>query len=140
MAGICGCTTASEAHGICINEVVSSNTLSFVHARLGSPDWVELHNVSENTIDISGWGLSDNVKKPHKWVFPEGTSIEPDGYMIVALRSGGGNADDILCANFGLSKAGETLFLTDNYYKVIEQLEIPPLETDIAYARRPDGT
>lgn len=139
-AGICGCTAVSGSRRVCINEVVSSNTLSFVHERLGSPDWIELRNVSRETVDISGWGLSDNLKKPHKWVFPEGTRIEPNGYMIVALRSGGGNVDDVLCANFGLSKAGETLFLTDNYYKVVEQLEIPALDTDIAYARRPDGT
>ncbi len=46
-------------------------------------DWVELHNTSEDPVDISDWSLSDNPSRSSKWQFPEGTIIPGTGYLLV---------------------------------------------------------
>lgn len=124
-----------------INEVVSSNKQSFVDEVIGTPDWIELFNSSDQEIDLSGWGLSDNMKNFHKFVFPEGTVIAPGAYiMVYAADDPGEVAEGRFCAGFGLSKSGDYLFLTDKYYNLIQQMEIPYLITDVSYARKADAT
>ena len=43
--------------GIVINEVMSSNKYALETADGSSPDWVELKNVSDQPIDLTGYGL-----------------------------------------------------------------------------------
>ena len=47
--------------------------------------WVELYNRSDQSVSLAGYSLSDNEKKPTKWVFPEGTSIAGKGYLILYM-------------------------------------------------------
>ncbi len=131
--------SASGENPLVISEVVSSNSLSLTHPELGSPDWIELYNASASTIDLSGYGLSDNVKDPHKWTFPEGTSIAPGGYLLVYACEYTGADDSLLCTGFGLSKNGESLLLTDVYYDILQQVDIPALLSDVSYARDDAG-
>lgn len=42
-------------------------------------EWIELYNRSEQTVDLSGWQLTDGVQ----FEFPSGTSIAPNGYLVV---------------------------------------------------------
>lgn len=51
-----------------------------------SKDWVELYNASEEEIDISEWTLKDD-KDDHAFVFPEGTNIYPQSYLVVCNDS-----------------------------------------------------
>jgi len=127
---------SANVESIVINEVVSSNSLSLTHETLGSPDWIELYNPTGSPVDLTGYGLSDNMKEPHKWVFPE-VSIPAGGYLLVYASKYEGNVD--LCTGFGLSKAGETLFLSDAYYTLLQQLAVPELSADMSYARTADG-
>ena len=43
-------------------------------------EFVELHNSGAAEVDISGWALRDGVA----YTFPEGTTIDPGGYLVVA--------------------------------------------------------
>lgn len=124
---------------IVINEVVSSNTLSLVHERLGTPDWVELYNASNVPLSLADCGLSDNPRDPHKWVFPEVT-IPAGGYLVVYCESGASSFNEPLSTGFGLSKWGETLLLSGKYYNLLMQLVLPELKSDVSYARRDDGS
>ena len=66
---ICGCesiVSSSSSGQLCINEVVTSNSYSLVDQKLGSPDWIELYNPTSKPIDLEGYGLTDNIKNPHK--------------------------------------------------------------------------
>ena len=127
-------TLNADSHAeIYISEVVTSNSLSLSDPTLGSPDWIEFYNASGQDIDLKGYGLSDNVKEPHKWEFPSVT-IKAGEYLVVYAAKNAVESS-ALCANLGLSKAGESLFLTDPYYNLIQQLDIPELITDVSYAR-----
>lgn len=124
----------AAASPICINEVMSSNTHTLVDDALGTPDWIELYNASDKAVDLSGYGLSDNLKEPHKWTFPAVT-IQPRAYMLVYACK----QDADMCTGFALSKGGESIYLTDNYYNMLQMLDVPALEADISYARDKDG-
>ena len=135
---ICGCegiTSPASSGQLCINEVVTSNSYSLVDQKLGSPDWIELYNPTSKPIDLEGYGLTDNIKNPHKYTFPSVT-IPAGGYLIVYASKYEG---DSMCTGFGLSKSGDMLYLVDPYYNVMQQLEIPELVTDVSYARAADG-
>lgn len=125
----------ADASNIYINEVMSSNSHTLVSEELSSPDWIELYNASDKTLDLLDYGLSDNIKEPHKWTLPD-VKLAPGEYLVVYACK----RDNELCTNFGLSKSGEILYLSDPYFNMLQTLTIPALETDISYARRADGS
>ena len=120
-----GCTalTALSEHsgGVIINEVVTSNSHSLVDELVGSPDWIELYNSSPYTISLFGFGLSDNIREPRKWVFPD-ISLASGEYIIIYATSYKGDLPEgKYCAGFGLSKAGESLYLTDRSLNIVDE-------------------
>ncbi len=72
-------------------------------------DFVELHNSSGRTIDLSGLWLSDGRFNPRGWQFPAGSSIGPGEYLIVWLDGDGGRCpcpsstppDSVYCLRVG---------------------------------------
>ena len=56
--------------GIRINEIMSSNSATIADEDGDYSDWIELYNSGKDTVDLQGWGLSDNHDKPFKWIFP----------------------------------------------------------------------
>ena len=49
-----------------INEVVSSNSSIFFDEDGDTPDWIEIYNTSNNSINLKGYGLSDNLSEKFK--------------------------------------------------------------------------
>lgn len=134
-------SNAVNAKKLAITEIVTSNKDSLVDPDVGSPDWFEIHNPTETDVDISGFGISDNMRNFHKYVFPKGTRVPAGGYLIVyAGENNGLNSTNVPCTGFGLSKGGEHLFFTDAYYELLQQVQVPALQTDISYAMRQDGS
>lgn len=82
-------------------------------------DWVELHNLSSERVDLSGYILSDNPGND-KYVFPENTVIAPDGYLIIFCTE---QIQDPRVAPFGLSQLfEETLVLKNTQGQIVELL------------------
>ncbi len=77
---------AAMNSSLVINELCFSNTARV--DGLNSFDWLELRNTSAQTIDLTGYGLSDNPAKPRKWQFPSGASIKAGGYLVVMMAEG----------------------------------------------------
>lgn len=130
---------SSEGH-VVINEVMSSNDKAYLHPVYGSVDWVELYNPTEREVDLSGYGLTNDLKKQYKYKFPEGTVL-PAGWYLVLYCTGGTSASDAdpLCTGFSLSQEGETVYLIDRSYLEIDEATVPLLETDSSYARDEEG-
>jgi hypothetical protein len=55
---------------------MSSNLVTIPDCDGDYSDWVEIANTGSQTIDISGYGLSDSEASPKKWKFPEGTKLD----------------------------------------------------------------
>jgi hypothetical protein len=52
-----------------------------------SSDWIELYNQSDLTVDLGGWGLTDNPSNSLKWKFPAGTFLEGRSRLVVFASS-----------------------------------------------------
>ncbi len=143
-----GCNTGSDgaSKGIVISEVVSSNGESYRDETYGSPDWIELHNESDHSIDLSLWSITDNIKNPEKaFTLPE--MILPAGGYLLLLATKQEKTDTFtwdgksaICLGFSLKAAGEDLVLINANMQTVYELAIPALNRDISYARREDGT
>jgi hypothetical protein len=46
-------------------------------------DWIELHNLSAQDVDISGWKLRDD-QDHHTFTFPVNSVVQANGYLVVA--------------------------------------------------------
>lgn len=71
------------AAGVLINEFVASNGTVLADENGDFEDWIELHNPGSESVDLGGWGLSDNPAAPFQWSFAPGTFIEPGGHLLV---------------------------------------------------------
>lgn len=122
-----------------INEVQSSNALTIKDEQGLYPDWIELINIGSSPIDLTGYGVSDNVSKPMRWVFPSGTLGA--GERIIVFADGTSNTSgEYFHTNFSISSGGETISLYDPNGGLLDQVTVPELATDSSYARSPDGT
>ncbi len=122
---------------VLINEIVASNSTSAYDLNGESDDWVELFNTTSTAIDLSGMYLSDDPTNFMKWVFPAGTSIPANGYLIVWCDNDIAQAG--VHTNFKLSSLGENLIFSNGAI-IHDQVGFSIQTTDIAYARCPDGS
>jgi hypothetical protein len=68
--------------GIVISEIMASNNETVVDEDGDYPDWIELYNSGSESVNLEGWGLSDDALVPFQWVFPRVT-ILPGEQLIV---------------------------------------------------------
>ena len=128
---------------VVINELMADNDNIHADPQGDYDDWLELHNLTDSPVMLTGMYLSDKEDNPTKWQFPENTEIPANGYLIVWLDEDGEDAAEGLHANFKLSKGGEIVMLVDtdaNGNQVLESITFGEQETDIAFGRLPDGT
>ncbi|MEZ4628922.1 MAG: lamin tail domain-containing protein, partial [Eubacteriales bacterium] len=69
-----------------------------------------------------------------------GTVLGAGEYLVLYAMNAGDETPNPFITNFGLSKSGDYLFITDAYFGLVAQMEIPSLYTDVSYARAVDGT
>ena len=127
---------------VVINELMAANTKSIVDPQGDYEDWLELYNVTDKTVVLTGMYLTDKMDNPKKWRFPDNTVIPPKGYLIVWLDEDG-KATEGLHANFKLSRNGETVMLLDTDERgnqVLDTITFENLERDTAIGRYPNAT
>ena len=126
-----------ETVNLIINEIKYSVTEDF-----DSGDWIELYNNGTQTIDLSGYVLSDDdISK--SFVFLDGMMMYPNSYLVLCENKDKFNkvypkvTNSIGDFQFGLSSSGDVVFLYDREYRIIDQVlydakqpwPIEPLET-----------
>lgn len=126
--------------GVYINEFMASNATTLPGADGSYPDWIELYNTTASAVDLSGFGLSDDENQPVKWQFPEGTSIEANGYLLVYCSGKDGLIEGELHAPFGLRSYAESVVLANGKGQVLDSYAYTAQEADQSMARQPDGT
>ena len=103
------CRTDSRENSLLINEVMVSNER---HPDLNGAcyDWVELKNISDEILDLSGYRLKTDRNDPRGWLFPQ-TSLNPGEMICIACDEDAPSSD--LNTGFSLNAVEETLFLYD---------------------------
>ena len=127
--------------GPVISEFVASNETSLVDEDGDSPDWIEIYNPAQETINLDGWYLTDDINNLKKWEFPS-VQIAPGGYMVVfASGKDRRSSDSHLHTDFALQAGGESVGLveTDGVTIAHAYWDYPRQFTDISYGLSSDG-
>ena len=125
-----------------LSEFVADNQYSLQDGYGNASDWIELRNMGNSPVNLTGWGLSDDLANPMKWVFPT-TNLAAHSTLVV-FASGENTPFDPagnLHASFKLNKDGGTLVLTapdgTNIVDIVPAY--PALDIDLAYGRDLEG-
>ena len=96
-----------------ISEIQPANWTTLADSDGEFPDWIEIHNPSAESRELTGWYLTDDFKELSKWRFPEIT-LEGGGFLVV-FASGKNRSQflDDLHTNFRLDERGEYLALVE---------------------------
>ncbi|MGK0364343.1 MAG: hypothetical protein ACI85O_001400 [Saprospiraceae bacterium] len=126
--------------GIVINEfVASSDSIGGISdSEGGYPDWIELHNLDDATVNLAGYMVSDNYTIIDKFVFPAGSFIEANGYVVIWADKD--LEDEGYHADFRLQAEGERIILSDPNGGYLDSIGFGQQETNVAMARIPNGT
>ncbi len=99
------------AQDVVISEFQAKNNATVTDNYGGFPDWIELYNAGDETVDLSGWFLTDDAEDLAKWRFPA-VSLDPGEFLLVyASDKDLREPDAPLHANFRLNSSGEYLAL-----------------------------
>ena len=121
---------------VVINEVLA-------HSHAVAPDWIELHNTTDQPINVGGWFLSDSDgddTSRMKYRIAVGTAIAANGYVVFYEDEHFGNTGDPGCiVPFALSETGEKVVLSSaeadvlTGYRDVE--DFGASETGVAFGR-----
>jgi hypothetical protein len=127
------------AQQISINEVMASNTNTIADEENEFEDWIELYNYGVEPVSMLGYGLSDNVLQPFKWIFPD-IVIAPGQYLIVWASGKNKVTPGMpLHTNFRLSSDGEQVLITRPDSVLVSEVASVPYQHNVSYGRQPDG-
>ena len=129
--------SAGDIQGrVVLSEILASNR-TYPNADGRLLDFIELRNLTDGPVDISGYKLSDDGVSIG-YIFPEGSVIPAGGYVLCWCDPDSG---DEAYADFGISrKGGDTVVLFNSANVVIDEIAVPHMDANIPLVRRNDGS
>ena len=123
-----------------LSEIMSSNVSTLKADEGLCYDYIEITNRSGETVDLTGWYLSDDAATLRKWRIPSG-SIAP-GQSVVIFASGLDKTSDSgeMHTNFRLSSEGETVMLCNSQGRIMDEVRFDLLKDDVAWSLAGDGS
>ncbi len=115
-----------------ISEVVSSNS-KLLPLYEEYHDLIEIQNISDETIHLNEYYLSDKKSNPFLWEMPD-VEVAPGEFYIVQA-SGNDNDGE---APFKVSATGEALYINNQDGECVEALYVPALTPDTSFGRYGD--
>ena len=141
--------TTGDLSALVINEFLASNDGTYslypepnqIAGR--TDDWIEILNLSNSTVSLDGWHLTDDPTELDQWTFPAGTTLGA-GEFLVVYASGDEvpDANGNLHTNFRLGTGGEYVGLVRPDLSVAsgfnaDGTDYPAQEADISYGIHP---
>lgn len=120
---------------VLLNEVMASNSSAVCNEYGEYADWIEIINVSDETINLKDWSITQAAEEVNVFLFPD-QELEPG--ECVALFADGRNqntAGYVYHAPFKLASAGGTLKLFNAQGELADQVEVPKLKRNQVYRR-----
>ncbi|MFK8105240.1 MAG: lamin tail domain-containing protein [Saprospiraceae bacterium] len=137
---LCASLHTSWSQSIVINEFMAENdTITMItDESYQYDDWIELFNLENTPVDLSGFFITDKEGELDKWEFPSGTIIPANGYLVVWADDDENQGS--LHTNFKLSKSGEFIALASPDLTILDSITFGEQEKAVALARIPNGT
>ena len=128
---------------VAINECQSFNSGNILQGVNFADDWIEIHNLSDEPINLAGYYLSDRLNNPVKWRFPtdagDSTVVAPHDYVVIWAdeeQNQGWNH-----TNFKLNNLGEVVVLrSPDGFTIADSVHFGSSEPGESYSRLPDGS
>ncbi|MGG7036168.1 MAG: CotH kinase family protein, partial [Flavobacterium sp.] len=132
--------TASYSQNLVINEIMTSNSSVNTDEDETYQDWVEIYNSGSESINLEGFGLSDDKNLLSKWTFPN-VSIAAGQYLLVWCSDKNRiNPSLPLHTNFKLSSEGETISLSNASGTIVDQLQPIVIPANFSYGKISNDT
>ena len=125
--GSVGDLLGAQSGGVLLNELSAAGA-----------DWVEIFNSGAESVDMSGWGLSDKADDPFKFRFPDRAWLQSGWYVVVRLDGAPAGRGE-LQADFSLRKDGEYVGLVRSSGEVVSSVEYPPQLEGLTYGYPAEG-
>ena len=120
-----------------INEVMASNAATLADEDGDHEDWIELLNAGDEALNLAGYGLSDDVGDPFRFIFPDVVIGAGETMLVWASGKNRTQAGAPLHTIFSISSAGEEVLLSAPDGTLLDMLEPTNIPTDISIGRLP---
>ena len=137
--------TATPPLTVFINEWLADNTLTLADSADGQyEDWFEIYNPGDQTVDLGGYYLTDDLNNPFQYRVPANGqyTVPPRGFLLVWADDETGQNNTSrpdLHVNFKLSKDGEAIGLFAEDGAPVDCVTFGPQIADVTEGLYPDG-
>ncbi|MBN2132990.1 MAG: lamin tail domain-containing protein, partial [Sedimentisphaerales bacterium] len=126
-----------------INEFMAANSSFVPDPQDEYDDWIEIHNVGDEPLDVGGMYLTDSLSDPTRWRIPGDspvlTIVPPGGFFL--LWADNDTSDTGFHAALELDAGADEIALFDtDGTSLIDSVAFAEQVGDISYGRFPDGS
>ena len=126
--------TEASQEAVRILRVMSSNPDVCLPVAGEYRDWIELTNLSDAAVELTGWRLTAGLDVRGGMVFPETRLEAGDSLVIYGGDPVEGAPQDALFCGFNLSANGASLHLIDENFRQRDSLDVPSMPAGDVYA------
>lgn len=120
-----------------INEILANNKGNFKNKNGEYSGYIEVKNISKNSVNLANYGLSNSEVASFKWQFPSKV-LEPGEVAVVFTSGKSCKTCDELSTGFKLDSKNGFAVLTNNKGKIVDKVEYKNLPNGIGYIKQ-DG-
>jgi hypothetical protein len=113
-----------------IAEISAAGNTTYKDENGDTPDWIEIYNPTNATVDLTGWHLTNVEAQPNHWTFPAVTLPRGSSLVVFASAKNRAVAGARLHTDFKLPSAGGYLGLTKPDGSVVHAFAPYPAQTD----------
>lgn len=124
------------AEDVIINEIMASNQNTIQDNDSDFDDWIELKNIGNEPVNLSGYYLSDKEDRLTRWQFDSDKDyiLQPGDNLL--LWADEELDEGKLHISFKLNSNGEVITLTKpDGNEIMDQIKYPKMMTDVSYGR-----
>lgn len=118
-----------------INEILANNKGNFKNKNGEYSGYIEVKNISKNSVNLANYGLSNSEVASFKWQFPSKV-LEPGEVAVVFTSGKSCKICDELSTGFKLDSKNGFAVLTNNKGKIVDKVEYKNLPNGIGYIKQ----
>jgi hypothetical protein len=116
-----------------LNEILPANYAGRTDADGETSDWIEIANLDAASVDLEGWGLSEDADAPRAWVFPS-LPVEPGGVVLV-FASGKDRSGSEIHTDFALDASNPRVLLSTPQECVVDEARPGRMYAEVSWGR-----